>query len=198
PTIKEDKSITYEFTPGPFTRIMKKAYEDPVNQYYLIIEEVNRGNAPAIFGDVFQLLDRNKDGSSSYSIKNYNVAEIVYGNDDMPISIPSNLSILATMNTADQNVFALDTAFQRRWIMKLIKNDVSKAEHAKTKIIDTNITWETFNNTVNDFILSSNPATMSSEDKRLGAYFITQDTLDLDEDNLKKFKKKENEEFQSI
>src|SRR5699024_4713189 len=123
PTIKEDKSITYEFTPGPFTRIMKKAYEDPVNQYYLIIEEVNRGNAPAIFGDVFQLLDRNKDGSSSYSIKNYNVAEIVYGNDDMPISIPSNLSILATMNTADQNVFALDTAFQRRWIMKLIKND---------------------------------------------------------------------------
>lgn len=178
PTIKEDKTITYEFTPGPFTRIMKKAYEDPINNYYLIIEEINRGNAPAIFGDVFQLLDRNSIGESAYSIKNYNVANTVYGDDDKPISIPSNLSILATMNTADQNVFTLDTAFQRRWIMRLIKNDVSKAEHADIEILDTGITWEDFNTTINDFILANNASTMSSEDKRLGAYFITKDILE--------------------
>lgn len=178
PTIKEDKTITYEFTPGPFTRIMKKAYEDPINKYYLIIEEINRGNAPAIFGDVFQLLDRNSIGESAYSIKNYNVANTVYGDDDKPISIPSNLSILATMNTADQNVFTLDTAFQRRWIMRLIKNDVSKAEHADIEILDTGITWEDFNTTINEFILANNASTMSSEDKRLGAYFITKDILE--------------------
>lgn len=184
PTIKEDKTITYEFTPGPFTRIMKKAYEDPENEYYLIIEEINRGNAPAIFGDIFQLLDRKTDGSSSYSIKNYNVADIVYGNDDVPISIPSNLSIIATMNTADQNVFTLDTAFQRRWIMRLIKNDVSKAEHADKEILDTGVTWGEFNTTINEFILASNSSTMSSEDKRLGAYFITEDILDSDNKSI--------------
>lgn len=177
PTVK-DELITYDFTPGPFTRIMKKAYDDPENSYYLIIEEINRGNAPAIFGDVFQLLDRNADGDSAYSIKNYNVANIVYSDEDRAISIPSNLSILATMNTADQNVFTLDTAFQRRWIMRLIKNDVSKAEHANIEILDTGITWEVFNNTINEFILANNASTMSSEDKRLGAYFITKEILE--------------------
>lgn len=184
PTIKEDKTITYEFTPGPFTRIMKKAYENPSNKYYLIIEEINRGNAPAIFGDVFQLLDRNADGDSAYSIKNYNVANIVYGDEDRAISIPSNLSILATMNTADQNVFTLDTAFQRRWIMRLIKNDVSKAEHANIEILDTGITWEVFNNTINEFILANNASTMSSEDKRLGAYFITKEILESKDESI--------------
>lgn len=198
PTIKEDKTITYEFTPGPFTRIVEKAYKNPSEMYYLIIEEINRGNAPAIFGDIFQLLDRDKDGSSSYSIKNYNVANIVYGNEEIPISIPSNLTILATMNTADQNVFTLDTAFQRRWIMRLIKNDVSKAEHAKVEILDTGVTWEVFNNTINNFILANNSSTMSSEDKRLGAYFITQDILELDKSNLKKFTSKEAREFHSV
>lgn len=184
PTIKEDKTITYEFTPGPFTKIMKKAYEDPTNRYYLIIEEINRGNAPAIFGDVFQLLDRNSDGSSCYSIKNYNVANIIYGDDDRPISIPSNLFILATMNTADQNVFTLDTAFQRRWIMRLIKNDVSSANHADIEILDTGISWGVFNITINEFILANNSSTMSSEDKRLGAYFITRDILESNDESL--------------
>lgn len=178
PTIKEDKTITYEFTPGPFTRIVEKSYKNPSDMFYLIIEEINRGNAPAIFGDVFQLLDRNKSGESSYSIKNHNVAEIVYGDPEHTVSIPSNLSILATMNTADLNVFTLDTAFQRRWVMRLIKNDVSKAEHAKVEILDTGVTWEIFNNTINDFILANNASTMSSEDKRLGAYFITRDILE--------------------
>lgn len=172
-----EKIITYKFTPGPLTRILKKAYEDPGYEYFLIIEEINRGNAPAIFGELFQLLDREPDGSSSYGISNENIADYVYGDKSRLVSLPSNLSILATMNTADQNVFTLDTAFQRRWRMKMIRNDVSKAKHANQQILDTGLTWRDFNEVINNQILSSNQSTMSSEDKRLGAYFITLEVL---------------------
>lgn len=172
-----EKIITYKFTPGPLTRILKKAYEDPGYKYFLIIEEINRGNAPAIFGELFQLLDREPDGSSSYGISNENIADYVYGDKSRLVSLPSNLSILATMNTADQNVFTLDTAFQRRWQMKMIINDVSKAKHANQPILDTGLTWKDFNEVINDQILSSNQSTMLSEDKRLGAYFITLEVL---------------------
>lgn len=102
-----------------------------MNIYILIIEEINRGNAPAIFGEVFQLLDRKSEirdfdddgypiGTSEYGITNANIAKIVYGDSKHKVRIPSNLSILGTMNTSDQNVFTLDTAFQRRWEMRLI------------------------------------------------------------------------------
>lgn len=180
PTVKgegEEKEITYDFTPGPFTRVLKKAINDPGKHYYLVIEEINRGNAPAIFGEIFQLLDRETDGTSSYKITNYNIASEVFRKKETPIFIPSNLSILATMNTADQNVFTLDTAFQRRWNMKMIENDVTKADHAKTKILDTTITWEKFNTVINEQIITSGAATLSSEDKRLGSYFVTEDVL---------------------
>lgn len=181
PTVRgegDEKEITYDFTPGPFTRVLKKAIENPDKHFYLVIEEINRGNAPAIFGEIFQLLDREFDGTSSYKITNYNIASEVFGKKETPIYIPTNLSILATMNTADQNVFTLDTAFQRRWNMKMIENDVTKAEHAKTNILDTTITWETFNTVVNDQIIASGASTLSSEDKRLGSYFVTKDVLE--------------------
>ena len=180
PTVKgegDEKEITYDFTPGPFTRVLKKAIENPGNYYYLVIEEINRGNAPAIFGEIFQLLDRDDVGKSSYEITNYNIANEVFDEKEKPIYLPSNLHILATMNTADQNVFTLDTAFQRRWDMKMIENDVSKAEHASKSILDTNVTWERFNTIINDQIITSSVATLSSEDKRLGAYFVTEEIL---------------------
>src|SRR5699024_9548979 len=180
PTVKgegDEKEITYDFTPGPFTRVLKKAIENPGDYYYLVIEEINRGNAPAIFGEIFQLLDRDDKGKSSYEITNYNIANEVFDEKERPIYIPSNLHILATMNTADQNVFTLDTAFQRRWNMKMIENDVSKAKHASREILDTNVTWERFNTVINDQIITSSAATLSSEDKRLGAYFVTEDVL---------------------
>lgn len=180
PTVKgegDEKEITYDFTPGPFTRVLKKAIENPRDPYYLVIEEINRGNAPAIFGEIFQLLDRDDDGKSSYEITNYNIANEVFDEKEKPIYLPSNLHILATMNTADQNVFTLDTAFQRRWDMKMIENDVSKAEHASKSILDTNVTWERFNTVINDQIITSSAATLSSEDKRLGAYFVTEEVL---------------------
>lgn len=180
PTIKgegDEKEITYDFTPGPFTRVLNKAINDPGKHYYLVIEEINRGNAPAIFGEIFQLLDRELDGTSSYKITNYNIASEVFGKKETPIFIPSNLSILATMNTADQNVFTLDTAFQRRWNMKIIENDVTKANHAKVNILDTTVTWEKFNTVINEQIITSGTATLSSEDKRLGSYFVTEEVL---------------------
>lgn len=182
PKVSEDGSVSYEFSPGPFTKLVRKAYINPDKEYFLVIEEVNRGNAPAIFGDIFQLLDRNKDGSSEYDITNADIARIVYENENHKVSIPSNMSILCTMNTSDQNVFTLDTAFQRRWSMRLIKNKFHEEEDelrfAGTKILDTDVTWEKFFTEINDYILGKNIRMTSSEDKRLGTHFVSAEDLD--------------------
>lgn len=186
PRLDEGK-LKYVFTPGPFTKMLKKAWENPDDKYYLIIEEINRGNAPAIFGEIFQLLDR-KDaeshkypiselGESEYGITNFEVAQIVYGDEEHEVKIPSNMWVLATMNTADQNVFTLDTAFQRRWNMQHIKNDVMSAEHASIKIEGTNVKWGSFATVINDMVVEINADMASSEDKRLGAYFVKQNEL---------------------
>lgn len=187
PKVTDDGSVIYEFTPGPFTDIVKKAYTNPDEMYFLVIEEVNRGNAPAIFGDIFQLLDRNEDGGSEYEITNADIAKIVYdGNGEHKVSIPSNLSILCTMNTSDQNVFTLDTAFQRRWSMRLIKNKFGSGEterkFAGTKILDTDVSWETFFTEINKIILDKNIRTTSSEDKRLGTHFVSKEDLTFNEE----------------
>ena len=133
--VLKDKGVSYDFVPGPFTNVLKKAYNDPSGKYILVIDEINRGNAPAIFGEVFQLLDRDNDGNSDYDINNADIAKIVYGknNADKPIKIPSNLWIVATMNTSDQNVFTLDTAFQRRFSMQLIENKFDSSHSYKDK-----------------------------------------------------------------
>ena len=184
----EDGGLKYVFTPGPFTKLLKRAYDDPGNMYYLIIEELNRGNAPAIFGEVFQLMDRKEEdiypddviGESVYSISNYDIASIVYEDPEKLVKIPSNLSILATMNTSDQNVFTLDTAFQRRWQMKHIENDILSAKHASACIEGSKIDWGTFATVINEEIISINDGLASSEDKRLGAYFVTLKELSAD------------------
>lgn len=176
PRLNKDKNLEYVFSPGPFTRILKKAYNNPNNMYYLVIEEINRGNAAAIFGEVFQLLDRDCTGKSKYSINNYDIAEAVYHNAEHTIRIPSNLTLLATMNTSDQNVFTLDTAFQRRWTMKHIPNNFDN-EHSDDIIEGTQITWGAFAQTVNELILQNNNGLISSGDKRLGVYFAKEDEL---------------------
>lgn len=165
--------LRYVFEPGPFTKMLKKAYNDPSVMYYLVIEEINRGNAPAIFGDVFQLLDRKNDGSGKYNISNYDIAKAIFGDDheEDPIRMPSNLTILATMNTSDQNVFTLDTAFQRRWEMHLVQNDVYKAKHADRKIEGSDVSWGKFAEVTNSEIIRFGEEIGSAEDKRLGAYF---------------------------
>ncbi len=188
PTINEDQKLDYVFTPGPFTEILKKAYLDKKHYYYLVIEEINRGNAPAIFGELFQLLDRidadsklsERLGESEYGITNFDIAKEVYGDKNVEVKLPSNLYILATMNTADQNVFTLDTAFQRRWKMKHIRNDVFDAEHSNENIEGTSVSWGRFAYVINNLIIENNMDLSSSEDKRLGAYFVKKCELTLD------------------
>lgn len=188
-----DKMVTYEFTPGPFTNILKEAYNNPSKSYVLIIEEINRGNAPAIFGDVFQLLDRTVEtkvmdgisyprGTSEYGITNENIAKVVYENGKHKVRIPSNLSILGTMNTSDQNVFTLDTAFQRRWNMRLIENNFNnvRGSLANAEILDTKVTWQKFCETVNTIIIGNRAKMASAEDKRLGVYFVHEQDLAFD------------------
>lgn len=187
PEVAEDGQVSYKFTPGPFTNILREAYNNPTKEYILIIEEINRGNAPAIFGEVFQLLDRKVEirdieddgfpiGTSEYGITNMNIAKEMYGKDvkKEKVRIPSNLSIIGTMNTSDQNVFTLDTAFQRRWEMRLIENNFEQVDRklADAKILDTGITWEVFCTQINKIIVGNNARMTSAEDKRLGAYFI--------------------------
>ena len=170
---KEDKKMTYEFVAGPFTNVLSKAINDSEHMYYLIIEEINRGNAPAIFGEIFQLLDRKetgKVGESEYSIVNYDIADYIYGDTNERIRIPSNLTLLATMNTSDQNVFTLDTAFQRRWDMRHIPNKFTDS-HACDMIEGTVISWGVFAGVVNDLVIEMNSDMTGSGDKRLGAYF---------------------------
>lgn len=185
PNVDEEGQVSYKFTPGPFTNILHDAYNDPEKEYILIIEEINRGNAPAIFGEVFQLLDRKTElretdddeypiGTSEYGITNANIAKIVYGNARHKVRIPSNLSIIGTMNTSDQNVFTLDTAFQRRWEMRLIENNFEHVDGslADAEILDTGVKWQTFCTEINNIIVGNNARMTSAEDKRLGAYFV--------------------------
>ena len=192
PNVDEDGQVSYKFTPGPFTNILADAYINPQVEFILIIEEINRGNAPAIFGEIFQLLDRksetnNEDdgypiGTSEYGITNSNIAKIVYGDPNHKVRIPSNLSIIATMNTSDQNVFTLDTAFQRRWDMRLIENNFEQVDKklANAEILDTKITWRVFCTEINRIIVGNNARMTSAEDKRLGAYFVHLKDLEFD------------------
>lgn len=175
--------IKYEFSEGPFIRILKKAYSDPTHKYYLVIEEINRGNAPAIFGDVFQLLDRNENGESCYGITNADIAAKVYGNIEKMVKLPGNLTIIATMNTSDQSVFTLDTAFKRRWKMTMIKNDILHSKYAKTLILGEPVTWAQFATAVNKKIVEEDSDALGNEDKCLGAYFIKEEDLKLIDGN---------------
>lgn len=183
--------ITYEFKPGPFSKILKKALVNESDIYVLVIDELNRGNAPAIFGDVFQLLDRDKVGNSQYLIKNDMITQYLKEKDEIgtidieDIFIPHNLYIFATMNTSDQNVFTLDTAFKRRWYFEKISNTFEDWEEQRNILIsgikDTdgnNITWGDFQARTNAIITKELFAYgIDGEDKQLGKYFVTEDDL---------------------
>lgn len=173
----DEGHIEYRFEPGPFTRILKKAVETPDESFYLVVEEINRGNAPAIFGDIFQLLDRDESGCSEYGVSNENISNHVYGDATTKIKIPGNLFVLATMNTSDQNVFTLDTAFKRRWTMRMIENNIDACEYADHQICAWGITWGTFARTINQKIIELGENNLSNEDNRLGAYFVREADL---------------------
>ncbi len=187
PKVKSDKSVEYEFVPGPFSIALLKALKNPNDKHALVIEELNRGNAASIFGDIFQLLDRDLDGRSRYGIYNNNLQTFLSNELKIEVSevkIPSNLSIFATMNTSDQNVFTLDTAFKRRWKFEKLGNnfdDYKKLygeEHPfKDDIIPGMLeTWKDFVETINEAILNEADIT-KSEDKQLGIFFVDKNGL---------------------
>lgn len=219
-----DDGVDYRFKAGPFSRILKRAYQNIDKPFYLIIEEINRGNASAIFGDLFQLLDRDESGYSKYSVENLDINSYIrskdnlYNDKEVPstvkvgdtewteitgIRLPPNLSILATMNTSDQNVFALDNAFQRRWDMELVENNwdvkpneknndkmIAKKNGQKDAVIEVQnqkIKWGDFQQAINSFIgEKSNESNLSSmEDKRLGCWFVKAKDGKIDTDNFK-------------
>ncbi len=130
PLVTPDRPLDYVFAPGPLTILLKEAFSNPSEVYYLVIEEINRGNAPAIFGDLFQLLDRLPNGKSEYSIQNYDMTAYFSRDPGLKnifhegkVWFPANLNILATMNTADENIFVLDSAFKRRFALEYVKID---------------------------------------------------------------------------
>ena len=185
--IKKDDKITYEFEAGPFIDIYIKAKKDSKHNYLLAIEEINRANAAAVFGDLFQVLDRDNDGSSEYSVKpeaalNKYLEEHL-PNYDGTISLPSNLYIWATMNSADQGVHVLDSAFKRRW--QFLYMDIDNSESA-AKIDDKYIylpvkdgirkcKWGKFRTAVNEVLEKNN----IEEDRWVGAWFFKDEELDL-------------------
>lgn len=171
----EEKRIAYNFIPQAFLNAYVRAYQTDEN-VYLVIEEINRGNCAQIFGDLFQLLDRGDDGKSDYSIKAdtdiRTYLEEVLGDDNEGIKggnlcLPANLYILATMNTSDQSLFPIDSAFKRRWEWEYvpIRNEGKGwVIAADSKEWD----WWQFLEAVNEKIAS----VTDSEDKKLGYYFV--------------------------
>lgn len=184
PIVKEDETVTYEFLPGPFTVALNKAINHPNEKVALIIEELNRGNSASIFGDIFQLLDRD-NGMSEYPIKNYHIQNFLEKINPKfnfnQVRIPDNLSIYATLNTSDQNVFTLDNAFKRRWENIKISNKFEDINHPYENFLvpGMNITWRYFVEVINKFIINDN-SLIQSEDKQLGIFFIDEKTLKQD------------------
>jgi len=216
------EEIAYEFVPGPFLRVLVDALKEPTHNHCLVIEEINRANAAAVFGDVFQLLDRGSDGVSEYDVaasedikrflqevfKDYspskeddpeeskkrnplNFLKVAFkkdakGNDTKEwdscrLRIPSNMYIWATMNSADQGVFPMDTAFKRRWEFEYIPIDAGEdaAPAGKKKPTEWTIDGVTdakgnaYNwNEVRKFVNSLLSLHGVNEDKLMGAHFV--------------------------
>jgi MoxR-like ATPase len=172
--------ITYEFVPQAFTKAYTAAWNTE-EDVYLIIEEINRGNCAQIFGDLFQLLDR-KNGVSEYPIDadadlaNYLSKKLASSThkditdeirEGKKLKLPSNLYIWATMNTSDQSLFPIDSAFKRRWDWTYMKIKNHPEENYKIKLSDTEYDWWEFIQRINEIIASMT----SSADKQLGYFF---------------------------
>ena len=187
----DDKdAITYSYVPGPFMRTYVKALQnsktDTPKPFLLVIEEINRANVAAVFGDVFQLLDRGDDEVSEYpiqaseDIKKYLAGELGGNPDDYSeIRLPDNMFIWATMNSADQGVFPMDTAFKRRWYFTYLGIDDSEAGIVGKKVVLGQgdyrriVEWNALRKAINNELLTYKV----NEDKLMGPYFISKKNL---------------------
>lgn len=179
------KDISYEYVPGPFMRMYVKALKnsrtDNIKPFLLIIEEINRANVAAVFGDIFQLLDRGDDFVSEYpiqateDIKKYLAKELGGNPDDYnKIKIPDNMFIWATMNSADQGGFPMDTAFKRRWDFTYLGIDDNDQDLQGKYVYladdkSQKVEWNKLRKAINNFLAKEK----INEDKQLGPYFIS-------------------------
>lgn len=200
--------IEYAFVPGPFAKMLKRALWNRNANYCLIIEEINRANAAAVFGDVFQLLDRasedSEDGSVRMHESEYAIcpSEELYeylmnkqeGNEEMSgtrpsdgimneLRLPANLYIWATMNSADQGVFPMDTAFKRRW--SFVNMAINPSERQDPDY-NPESAWDKIRRGINDMLLKHHV----QEDKLMGYYFLKKEERDSKENLEKALKEK--------
>ena len=215
PFVPKEDSISYKYVPGPFMRTLVKALKNPNKPFLLLIEEINRSNVAAVFGDVFQLLDRDKNQESKFPIettedmRSFLENELkeaiekdpflkhylnqILNEDYSRIKIPSNMFIWATMNSADQGVFPMDTAFKRRWNFKYFGINDEKAEetieHIKVNLKGQEISWNKIRKTINDELLTYK----INEDKLLGPFFAFNEYVDKEE-----YEKISDKEFENI
>lgn len=190
----DGEEISYKYIPGPFLRTLVNALKsnrlNETKNYLLIIEEINRARVSAVFGDMFQLLDRNEYGESEYEIqtsedmRNFLTEQLGGNKDDyQTIRLPNNFYIWATMNSADQGVFPMDTAFKRRWNFEYIGIDenesgVSAYEIPISRIVNEKkiikkVNWNKLRQAINKKLICLNV----NEDKLLGPYFIGEKDL---------------------
>jgi hypothetical protein len=180
--VMADENVKYEFSPGPFAKSLALARSNPSEIVYLIIEELNRAPPAAVFGELFLLLDRETNGSSEYSVDfpSDEFKQWLYhetGQYTERISLPSNLSIFATMNSADQGVYPVDTAFRRRWHQEYMPIDFSHKDCPKGSFdiikedgTSGEILWIEFARILNLFLSKQ---LKFSEDRLLGPWWVT-------------------------
>ncbi|MDO4557096.1 MAG: AAA family ATPase, partial [Lachnospiraceae bacterium] len=189
PVTDKDGRIRYTFVPGPFMRVyvnaLKSGRTDTPQPYVLVIEEINRAKVAAVFGDVFQLLDRDFDGISEYDIhasedvKQY-LADKLGGEPEnyQRIRIPDNMFIWATMNSADQGVFPMDTAFKRRWNFEYLGINENESEIRGKIMLGTSVTqdveWNVLRRAINEKLAKEYKV---NEDKLMGPFFISKKAL---------------------
>jgi len=178
--VMDGESLTYGFRAGPFIATLINALKNFETHHWLVIEEINRAAAAAVFGEIFQLLDREADGSSKYGVtpSDPELVKFIEGELGKPLAngqirIPSNLSILATMNSSDQAVMPMDTAFKRRWQFKYIPLDFTACADGAFTLHQGS---GTFTVSWRDFALSVNKILSDleiPEDRHLGPFFLS-------------------------
>ena len=190
--------IKYDYVPGPFIRMYVEALKDSTKPCLLIIEEINRANMAAVFGDVFQLLDRDKKGNSIFSVttsedlRRYLCDKLGRGEKDhKTIALPENMFLWATMNSADQGVYPMDTAFKRRWDFEYIDIDSGEEEIRDVMVaIGKNpkqiLSWNELRKAINDKLIDFG----INEDKLIGPFFLPLESIIDNQEFIKLFKYK--------